>query len=206
MIISQRTLPFANEKLGNSKYYIHAYGGQVTLLSEIVELPVNEVNKRLTEQGGFTLDESGEETLINWEKIEAIFPEYKAIASSPYDNAAVVSALGLGNSVIVSAKAKPDESGRLDGLMFVRYVGNGICHDPFTGTERPTNDFPSVTGFVVVIKKQTIPSPTQGVQTVSEKPVEPAIAEEKKEDGIAPGIDIAEILTHLDAIRKLLGI
>jgi hypothetical protein len=148
-ILSQKTMPWGNELLGASKYYIHAYGSTLTVLAEILGLTPSEVNEKLKALGGFGPGGlEGELYEIIWEKIVPAFPGWSAQFIAPYNNEAVVDAIAKGRSVIVLVDGAP--IGLVGTQHAVRYIGNAMCHDPFTGTERPTSDFPDVKAFIVL--------------------------------------------------------
>lgn len=137
-LLSQKSLPHANNLIGHSKYYIHAYGDQITLIAEIMGLTPDEVNERLTAVDGYSADLTGELTQVIWEKIVPAFPEWAAQYIEPYNNEVVLDALSKGRGVIVLA----DHA--------VRYMGGGVLHDPIDGTEKPTSTYPNVKAFVVL--------------------------------------------------------
>lgn len=142
-------MPWGNELLGSSKYYIHAFGGALTILAEIVGLTPSEVNEKLKAIDAFGPDATGEKDQIIWEKISVAFPGWSAQFIEPYNNDVVLDGLSKGRSILVLVDGEPvyQLGGHLHAL---RYMGNGICHDPMTGAERPTNDFPNVKSFVVL--------------------------------------------------------
>jgi hypothetical protein len=167
-ILCQRTMPWANEKLGDSKYYIHAYGGALTCLAEILGTTPDIVNGTLKAVNGFSTDQTGELDQIIWEKIVPAFPGWSAQFFTPYNNDIILQALGgAGRGVIVFVDAPDVVAGQLHA---VRYIGGGQCHDPFTGTQRPTSDFPNVQSFVVITE---IPKPAAAPEPPSE-PAPPA--------------------------------
>lgn len=143
---------WANTPIGFSKNLIHAKGSAVVLLAEIMDLSPIEVNEKLKSVEGFTEDQ------ILWEKIVPAFPNWSAQVIAPYDNKAVLDALSSDRFVIVLT-----ENGHA-----VRYMGNGICHDPLDGTEKPTSTYPNVKACVIlthIVKPEDI--------SLVEPPVEP---------------------------------
>jgi len=125
--------PWANEKIGFSNNLIHAKGDQITILAEILALTPIEINEKLKESHSFIDDQ------IMWDKLFLAFPEWSAQVTEPYSNDLVLQALQAGRSVIVLTEKQA-----------IRYMGGGVCHDPKTGTERPTRDFPEVKSFIVL--------------------------------------------------------
>src|ERR1035437_1930882 len=100
MILSQRTMPWANQLLGTSKFYIHAYGCFITCIAEIVGTTPDIVNEKLNEVGGFAADSTGELDEVIWSKIAEAFPGWTAALHTPYDNTTVLAMLQAGNSVL----------------------------------------------------------------------------------------------------------
>lgn len=149
-ILGQKTMPWGNEKLGTSKYYIWAKGCFITELAECLGLTPDVVNQKLNAVGGFKADTTGEHDEVIWAKVAEAFPGWNATFVSPYDNDAVKAALAAGHSVIVQVPADP--IGAPGGLHAVRYIGDHKLHDPWTASERPTSDFPNPTAFNVISK------------------------------------------------------
>ncbi len=210
VILSQRTMPWGNEKLGSSKYYIHAYGSIITELAELFGTTPDIVNGTLNAVNGFSADATGEIDTVIWEKIVAAFPGWSAQFFDTYNNDTVVEALQAGRGVIVLVDSPETIPGVLHA---VRYIGNGKCHDPFTGTERPTNDFPNVKAFVVLTKMPAAPSePETPITSVPEAPIAPAAPESSPAVTMAnlPMHEKNAILAHMESatleIKKLLGL
>jgi hypothetical protein len=103
-----------------------------------MELSPIEVNDKLKEVQGFIGDE------IVWEKVMVAFPGWAAQFLTPYNNNTVLEALANGQFVIVITE---DEKGISHS---VRYMGEGICHDPKTGEEKPTMTYPNVKAMVIL--------------------------------------------------------
>lgn len=179
-ILSQRTMPWGNEFIGTSKFYIHAYGSALTELAEIMNLTPSEVNEKLKAVEGFGPGQDGELCEIIWQKVFTAFPEYTAQFITPYDNNQVLEALAAGRFILTLVDGAPN--GNPGITQFVRYIGDAKCHDPFTGTERPTADFPDVKGIVIIthvplpagvvmpeqatetVKAEVVPTPDQQAQ------------------------------------------
>lgn len=171
-ILSQRSLPEGNELLGFSKYYIHAYGATLTVLAEILGISVSEANAKLKSVDGFSPDANGEKWEINWDKIVPAFPEWSAQYITPYNNDTVLDALSKGQFVIVITGGSPSGDPAL--LHAVRYMGNGVCHDPWDSTEKPTNTYPDVKGMVILTHNMTVQAPTEEqTPTVPADPEQP---------------------------------
>lgn len=177
-ILSQRKLPQANVLLGFSNYYIHAKGCLVVELAECIGVSVEEVNDKLKNVGGFAPDASGQVSLVIWAKIAEAFPGVSVERFWAYNNEDVLAKLAEGKDVIVEVSAAPIGG---TGSHFVRFIGNGLLHDPWSGLERPTSDFPDLKGYAVVSGKF--------VEPVAE-PVAPA-------ENSYQGLD----LSNLDSIK-----
>lgn len=165
MILSQRTMPWGNELLGFSNLYIHATGCFITVLAEILETTPDDVNNKLKAVNGFAPDVNKQLSEVIWAKVAEAFPGVSCNMVTPYDNDAVLNELNLGASVIVEVPAAPIGG---TGIHAVRYMGGGLLHDPWTGTERPTSDFPNPISYVVVTK-QSVATP-EAVTPVVETP------------------------------------
>ena len=143
-ILSQAKTPtgeltsWCNEKVGFSENLFHSKGSQVVLLAEIMDLTPLEVNDKLKEVDGFNDDQ------ILWEKVMLSFPGWAAQFIEPYNNNVVLEALANNQFVIVLTE---DEKGNSHS---VRYMGDGVCHDPKTGEEKPTFTYPNVKAMVVL--------------------------------------------------------
>jgi|SRR5579864_1402672 len=203
-ILSQKTLPWGNVLIGSSKYYIHAYGSVLTELAEVFETTPDIINEKLKAVNGFSADKDGELDQVIWEKIVPAFPGWSAQYFDTYNNDVVLTSLQANRGVIVFADGAPIEQPGL--LHAVRYIGEGKCHDPYTGTERPTNDFPDVKAFVVLTKVEAPAAPK----------IEEAIPEAPKTPDVAvtmanlPLHEKNAIIAHaenaLNEIKKLLGV
>lgn len=161
--------PWANSKIGTSNNLIWARGDQLTLLAEIVGMTPTEVNNTLLGASAFDGDQ------IVWEKLYVAFPEWSAQVITPYNNEFVLQALQTNREVIV-----------LTDKQAVRYMGGGLCHDPKTGTERPTLDFPEVQSFIVLTH-----IPKVEVQPETPKAEVPEFIEVKPEDIKSENMNVA---------------
>lgn len=148
-MLSQRSMPWGNELLGSTNLYIHAVGCFITVIADIVGVTPDVVNERLKTVGGFT-----EDGLVIWNKVHAAFPEFKAVMFTPYNNDLVLGALNDGHAVLVEVSAAPIGGA---GLHAVRYLGGGVCTDPWDGTQKPTDTYPNPTGYVVFQKVVATP-------------------------------------------------
>lgn len=154
-ILGQKTMPWGNEKLGTSKYYIWAKGCTITEIAECIGTTPDVVNQRLNalpadDKGntGFAKDRDGENDLVYWARIQEAFPDITVNRVWIYNNDDVLAQLAAGHKVIVEVPADP--IGNLGGKHFVRYIGDHKLHDPWTASERPTSDFPNPTGYAVI--------------------------------------------------------
>lgn len=182
-ILGQRVLPQANVLLGFSNYYIHAKGCLITELAECIGVSVEEVNDKLKNVAGFAADATGQVSLVIWAKIAEAFPGITVERFWAYNNDDVLAKLAEGKSVIVEVSATPIGG---TGSHFVRYIGDGKLHDPWTGTERPTSDFPDVKGYAVVSGKFVEPV----AEVTPAAPVAPV-------ENTYQGLD----LTNLDSVK-----
>jgi hypothetical protein len=162
-ILFQKDPRWANTHLGTSNYYIWAKGCTITEIAEAIGTTPDVVNQKLNNVGGFAPDANGQVSLVAWKKIEEAFPGIKINRVWSYNNDDVLAQLAAGNKVIVEVPSDP--IGLPGGKHWVRYVGDHKSHDPWTGTERPTSDFPNPTGYAVI-------SGAWQETVVEEKPVE----------------------------------
>lgn len=86
--------------------------------------------------------------LVDWTKLAVAFPGIQVTVKTTYDNQDVLNQLAAGNKVLVVVSAAPIGG---SGIHCLEYIGNEQCKDPFTGTIRPTSDFPDLTGEYIVI-------------------------------------------------------
>lgn len=197
-------MPWGNEILGTSKYYIHAYGAALTVLAEIMGITPSEANEKLKSVQGFGADAEGELDQIIWEKIVPAFPDWSAQFLQPYNNETVLDALSKGQFVIVFTDGAPVG---LPGFQHaVRYVGNGRCHDPFTGTDRPTSDFPDVKSFVVLTRMVSQPQmPAADVTPPLADPLPTATENSQPVGESSPAVTLVNLPAHeKEAIVKQL--
>lgn len=138
-ILGQRDPRWANIYLGFSTTYIKDYGCTITCLAMILGTTPAIVNERLKAVNGFA---SG--NLVIWAKIEEAFPGIKIRRVWSYDNADVKANVP---NVLVEVPAAPIGG---SGSHWVRYIGGGKLHDPWTAKERLTSDFPNPTGYCVI--------------------------------------------------------
>lgn len=186
--------PWANTPLGLSANLIHAKGDQLVLLSEILDVDPITVNEDLKIADAFIEDQ------IRWEKLPLAFPEWSAQVFTPYNNDIVLDALSNYLNVIV-----------LTDKQAIRYIGAGKCHDPKTGTERPTSDFPDVQSFIIIKNtpvevRHEETTPVDNVQTDStvnkQKGEEKEVAPKKK-PGRKPGFHPAKKTVETDPKKAL---
>lgn len=153
--------PWGNTLLGFSSYYVWAKGCTITELAEILGITPDVFNDKFKLVDGFALDINKQKALVNWSKIAEAFPGVTATKVPTYNNDAVLAELAGGASVLVEVPADP--IGNPGGTHWVRYIGNHKLHDPWTGTERPTSDFPNPKSYVVITgtwqKEQPKPAP-----------------------------------------------
>ena len=209
-ILGQKTMPWGNILLGNSNYYIWAKGCTITVLAEILGVTPDVVNQKLNDlpvdkngNTGFALDKNGQRSLVIWGRIKEAFPEVSVERFWSYNNDDVLAKLGAGDSVMVEVDAAP--IGNAGGSHFVRYVGNHKLHDPWTGTEKPTSDFPTLKGYAVVsrtTKPQTeAPAPAPAAPTpppaAPVAPVAPAVPAAEK---TYKGLDLTNLASVKAAI------
>lgn len=82
--------------------------------------------------------------LTVWARIAEAFPGISVYRYYGYDNTKVKAACP---NVVVEVPAGPIGG---SGSHWVRYMGNQKLHDPWTGKERPTSDFPNPTGYAII--------------------------------------------------------
>lgn len=138
-ILGQRDPSWGGIKLGFSDTYIKDYGCTITCIAMIVGVTPPVVNDRMKAVNGFA---NG--NLVIWAKIEEAFPGIKVKRVWSYDNDDVKANTP---NVMVEVPAAPIGG---SGSHWVVYLGNKRLNDPWTGTERPTSDFPNATGYCVL--------------------------------------------------------
>lgn len=151
-VLSQRVMPWGNQLLASTNLYIHAVGCFITCIAQIVGTTPDVVNKKLKAVGGFTQD-----GLVIWAKVSEAFPEFTFTFYQAYNNDIALAAIQDGKKVIAEVSAAPIGGA---GLHAVVYIGNQQCADPWTGTVRPTSDFPDVRAMVLVQKHAAQQTPT----------------------------------------------
>lgn len=147
-ILGQRDPKWGGIKLGFSETFIRDYGCTITCLAMIIGTTPDVVNDRMKAVQGF---KNG--NLVIWAKIEEAFPGIKVRRVWSYDNADVKANTP---NVMVEVPAAPIGG---TGSHWVVYLGGGRLNDPWTGTERPTSDFPNPTGYCVLTGSWKNPNP-----------------------------------------------
>ena len=124
-------------------------GCTVSALGDVLNTTPDVVVAKLKAVGGFLGN------LIIWAKIPEAFPGITVNRVWAYDNAAVKNAIP---NVIVEVPASAIGG---TGSHWVNYIGNQQCKDPWTGTIRPTSDFPNPTGYCIISGTWTDPQVAQ---------------------------------------------
>lgn len=141
-ILGQRDPRWANTLLGFGEVTIGNDGCFITEIAQAIGSTPDVVNSNLKQVGGFT------DALVVWDKLAEAFPGISAVVHSSYDNDAVLASLAAGNRVLVVVSATPIGG---NGEHCVEYIGNHALYDPWTASQRPTNDFPDILGEWVEI-------------------------------------------------------
>jgi len=113
-------------------------GCTVSAIGDVIGTTPDVVVTKLKAVGGFLGN------LIIWAKISEAFPGITVNRVWSYDNTAVKNAIP---NVIVEVPASAIGG---TGSHWVNYIGNQQCKDPWTGTVRPTSDFPNPTGYCII--------------------------------------------------------
>lgn len=152
-VLSQRDPKWFDLPLGTDSGVTIGFDGCVeTCLTALAGMAdVSEVNKLMIANGAFV------KGLVWWVKVPLALPNLKFNWRSwTYDNDAVKNWIyNKGFPVIVQVDATPIGG---QGDHYVLYIGDQKCMDPWTGTIRPTSDFPNVKGYILyeVISQLTI--------------------------------------------------
>lgn len=182
-VLSQRSMPWGNQLLGTTNLYIHAVGCFVTALAQILGLTPDVVNEKLKAVNGYTSDGQ-----IIWDKIAEAFPGWSAVKYTPYNNDIALQAIQEGKGLIAEVSAAPIGG---TGLHGVGYIGNGQCDDPWTGTVRPTTDFPDVSAMVLISPPPAIATAQpQPESPVGPSPEAPAVEEKPAAASLPEGLNM----------------
>ena len=138
---NQRDPRWANILIGDLP--IGQIGCTVSAIGDVIGITPDVVVSRLKAVGGFLGN------LIIWAKIPEAFPGITVNRVWSYNNDDVKANVP---NVIVEV---PAEAIGGTGSHWVNYIGNKQCKDPWTGTIRPTSDFPNPTGYCVISGKWT---------------------------------------------------
>lgn len=136
MILSQRDPKWSSIKIFDMT--IGQVGCTSTVLSECIGTTPDIFVSRMKSVGGF----SG--NLVIWSKIAEAFPGIQTYRYYGYDNAKV---LAFVPQVIVEV---PGYTIGGTGKHWVRFMGGQRLHDPWTGTDRSTSEFPNPSGFTII--------------------------------------------------------
>lgn len=154
-ILSQRDPRWKNTPLGTSPdgQTIGGYGCTITCLAMLAGLTPDEVNRRLNavpkDGNGNTGYAQG--VLLYWLRIKEAIPWLNfSWRGYSYDNEKVKAAIAKNGGCLVEVDF--DGTPRTDDRHWVLYIGGGKMYDPWTGTERPTSDYPIVHGFTIIDK------------------------------------------------------
>lgn len=151
-ILNQRDPRWGGIKLGFSDTLIMDYGCTITCIAMIIGTTPDVVNDRMKAVNGFA-----QGNLVIWAKIEEAFPGIRINRVWSYNNDDVKANIP---NVMVEVPAKPIGG---TGNHWVVYIGSQKLNDPWTGTQRPTGDFPNPTGYCVITgawQNQTSTKPT----------------------------------------------
>lgn len=136
---NQRDSRWTNIPVGFGEQTIGQVGCTISAIGNILGFTPVEVNNRLKAVKGFQYN------LVIWSKIPEAFPGVQVRRVNGYNNSDVLANIP---NVIVEVPAS-SIGGR--GSHWVRFIGNKLCEDPWTGLVRPTSDFPNPTGYCVII-------------------------------------------------------
>lgn len=151
--LSQHDSRWSNQLLGNSNVTIGGYGCVITCLTMLAgKLNVGETND-LFKQKKVYLDPN----LVIWGKVPDVYPNLQFVNRYNYYDNNIVSdyVYNKKTPVIVQVDAGPIGSPRTDH--YVIYLGDKKLVDPWTGTIRPTSDFPIQRGFITYEIKPLVP-------------------------------------------------
>lgn len=147
--LSQRDTRWASVKLGfSSTSTIGNYGCLITCFSMIAGLNPDDLNAKLKAVDGFTND------LVIWSKVKEAIP-FDFSPTQAYDNEAVKAQIEKNGFCIV----RVDYDGKIStpsDTHFVLYIGDQQMIDPWTGVQKSTGWYPTVTGYCACTKVNTI--------------------------------------------------
>lgn len=151
--LSQRDSRWGWRTLGFSSALIRDYGCVITCLTMLArETDVSRVNDLLKSTGNYNYyNNPGGAYLGNlvvWGNIPRALKNLKYVARvKPYNNEAVKAHIAKGFPVIVQVDAAPIGAPQTDH--YVLFLGDQKLADPWTGTIRPTSDFPVLKGYAL---------------------------------------------------------
>lgn len=135
-----KDIPLGFPKNGQT---IGGYGCTITCIGMLVGLSPDTVNNRLQAVKGFS------ESLVLWSKVGEAIPELTfGWRNYTYDNDKVIEAISKSGGCLVEVDFDGNNQ-RTDDKHWVLYVGNQKLYDPWTGTVRPTSDYPKQLGYTV---------------------------------------------------------
>lgn len=153
----QRDSQWANIPLGDGSTTIGISGCTISVIGDVLGITPDVVNSMLKAVNGFS------KAWVVWyyangvKPLEQAFPGITVNRIWTYNNDDVIAQLAAGNQVIVEVPAVPIGG---TGSHWVQYIGNHQLKDPWTGTVRPTSDFPNPTGYAVFGGAWHKPTPT----------------------------------------------
>lgn len=155
----QKDPQWINLPLGDGATTIGISGCTISVIGDVLGVTPDVVNSILKTVGGF----SG--ALVIWAKLAIAFPGITVNRVWTYNNDDVLNQLAANNQVIVEVPAAPIGG---TGSHWVQYIGNHQLKDPWTGTIRPTTDFPNPTGYAVFSGKyQAAENPAPSTSAVN---------------------------------------
>jgi hypothetical protein len=160
----QRDSRYENIKLGDSPYTIAQSGCFISVISRILNLSLDTVNKMILEGGGFAKDKDGYADLVDWNKLSQIFTGIIISYKSPYNNPDVLENLAKGNSIIAVVDSKPIGG---TGIHAVQYLGGHQLYDPWEDKIKQTSDFGVPYSYVIVSGKYQSVKPEIPAQPVT---------------------------------------
>ena len=160
---NQRDPRWENIPVGTGEQTIGQIGCTISVIGNILGLTpdvVNEKLKSLPPRGDQGFTGYAYQNLVYWERLKEAFPEFIFKRVWSYNNDEVLANVP---NVIVEAPAT-SIGGR--GSHWTNYIGNKQCKDPWTGTIRPTSDFPDPTGYCIItpipVVLTPLPEPNPG--------------------------------------------
>lgn len=191
MLFSQNDPRWKTKKLGFSNETIGNYGCLITAIGDMWDADPLVVNEWLKNNNGFL-----SLNLVSWTKLPGFIWR-----GWTYEDSKVKEAISKYGSCIIETDFNTNPK---DGSHFVLAIGSGQIYDPWDGTKKPLNSYPTFYGYAIVNPMSNPIPPAEPVMpiTIKERDFLIGRATTLKEFAIFLPVDGDPDKVSLDTLKK----